>query len=362
MPRKKRLHVVGYYGMSNFGDDLFCDVIEDRASQLFAGFQLKIIGRSRGFGQKLYSSTTIVGSILRMAMGIYSVVRADLIVLGGGSVLWRLSGVRLLQWKLSRLTRTSFQSLGVSIGPFASVVDKLGITEFLESNSRVIVRDKESMTLGVEMGLGAKLQMGGDLAALYRRPPSRRSEVDLHVRIIGLALCNFPGYVEIEDGLLESLATAIHETAVPGREDHIQVLSLNGHPEHGDDELSLRAVEFLVSRGLAATSYCYSDLGVAKIWDLMAALDAMVAVRLHAAISAYLSGVPFALFEYHQKCRDFCDEVGQAESLRWTQVAEGPTHIQVLEDLLRGSRPPSFSPEDYKSRSESIYLFGAESE
>lgn len=355
MSRQRRAYVVGYYGMSNFGDDLFCEVMTSRAPELLSGYNVKIVGNSGRLGRRIYSAPTAIGSIWRLIVGIFAVLRADLIVLGGGSVLWRLDGVRLVQWKLSHFARTAFQSLGVSIGPFAVSTDERGVAEFLDGNDRVIVRDNESLAVAIEMGLGEKVQMGGDLAALYPRTVNQRAELDAHHRTVGVALCNFPEYTEFETEILESFVSAIRASSRPGRQDRISVISLNSHPVYGDDSLSLRAVEHLTASGLAATFHRYSDLGISKTWDLITSLDAMAAVRLHAAIPAYLSGVPFALLEYHPKCKNFCDEIGQDDSLRWTLKSENRNYVDVLEGLLGQPKRTMLSPADYTSRAEKAY-------
>jgi polysaccharide pyruvyl transferase WcaK-like protein len=83
-------------------------------------------------------------------------------------------------------------------------------------------------------------------------------------------------------------------------------------------------------------------------WHSLAACDAVLCVRMHAGITAYLNNVPFALVEYHEKCTDFLDDIGQPSSLRITANAADPDKVVALiERLLRRDGHPTLSPETY---------------
>lgn len=366
MLRKHRAFVVGYYGMSNFGDDLFCEIIRLRSSQLLPGYEVKIVGQFGEAGQagplrsriasRAFSSLSIVGSMWRLTVGLAAVARADVIVLGGGSVLSSLRGVWAIQRRLASITGTSFQAIGVSIGPFANSVDRDSVSRFAKKLDRIVVRDHASLVLGRTMGLGEKIELAGDLAALYPQSDEPLSRPVRTGRLIGLSLCNFEGFgPDAVDGMVTALASAVKSTS-SGGPDHIVVISLNSNSEYGDDELTRIAVEKLRSLGMGTSIVRYGDENVQSIWSLISSLDRLVAVRLHAAVSAYLCEVPFALLEYHQKCTDFCDDVGQDTALRINKSANREATEASIMRLLSTPTPPTSRATEYKERAHSVYF------
>ncbi|MET3769737.1 polysaccharide pyruvyl transferase WcaK-like protein [Marisediminicola sp. UYEF4] len=371
MPRRQRAHIVGYYGMANFGDDLFCEVIRNYASHLLPGLDVKIVGdfaRGKAKGTyleslraQLFSSNSPLGSAVRLAVGLNTVVRADLIVLGGGSVLSSVKGVWSVQNRLAVLCNTSFRALGVSIGPFAADVDRSAISVFANRFDRIVVRDNSSLMNGRELVSPAKVTLGGDLAALYVSPDVKVPRVP-GIRRVGIALCNFPGFTirELKD-LISATVEALALTRSPDVIDHVFVISLNSNVEFGDDELSQLAARELTAANVAVSLIRYADNDVSFIWNLLGSLDALIAVRLHAAICAYMNSVPFVLLEYHQKCRDFCDDIGQLAALRAGAFPSQSSALIKITALLSGSRSTvALAPAEYAARARAIYFEGTQ--
>jgi polysaccharide pyruvyl transferase WcaK-like protein len=77
---------------------------------------------------------------------------------------------------------------------------------------------------------------------------------------------------------------------------------------------------------------------------LAAALNecrAVVSMRLHGAICASLGGTPFALFEYHRKCADFRDDMGQPDAGRLSPDRFPSKIAALVDDPPMAARPPS---------------------
>jgi polysaccharide pyruvyl transferase WcaK-like protein len=71
---------------------------------------------------------------------------------------------------------------------------------------------------------------------------------------------------------------------------------------------------------------------------------------MHAGITAYLTGVPFALVEYERKCTDYLDDIGQPASLRLGGDLSDPAQVeQVIDRLFRREGQPSLAPQTYSS-------------
>jgi polysaccharide pyruvyl transferase WcaK-like protein len=364
MPLPRAL-VVGYYGMSNYGDDLFGTVFRDEGERILPGYRVEVASAPRSAGRgmpaRLAASDSGLGSMLRLTRGIAALARHRMIVLGGGSVLETLSGVRRVQHRLARFTGTRFRAIGVSIGPFAVARDRDEVVAFLSSMDRIVVRDSRSREVAERAGLAGRTVIGGDLAALHT---ARATPAEQHIpapgrtpRRVGLALGGAAGVpAATADALVDGLADAIEATHDPARADQVALLVLNTHPVHGDDLVSARAAERLSSRGLDVTVSRHTSADVDVIWSAIAGLDALVAVRLHAAITAYLTSVPFLIAGSHPKVTDFADDVGQDPRLRVAPDDDVSAARAAVTSLLSRLGIPRVPAADYIARAEHAYL------
>jgi hypothetical protein len=74
---------------------------------------------------------------------------------------------------------------------------------------------------------------------------------------------------------------------------------------------------------------------------------------------AYLEDVPLIIIDYHQKCRDFADDIGLAMAQRITAKRHGESAIgDSLMSLLDGNAAPAISPEVYARQSQDIFKRG----
>ncbi len=130
----------------------------------------------------------------------------------------------------------------------------------------------------------------------------------------------------------------------------VRLLTLNNHPVHGDDELVSIAARDLAARGICVEIVSRADVGVAAMWDAIQTCTAIVAVRLHAAIPAYLCNVPFVLHEYHRKCSDFLHDVGQQAELRIDSETPVSQIKEAIAAALGGGSQPRLNASDYRAR------------
>ena len=68
------------------------------------------------------------------------------------------------------------------------------------------------------------------------------------------------------------------------------------------------------------------------------------------AAATILRGVPFVQVEYHRKCADFVEDIGQPASLRVEGDCADPERIeQVLDRLFQQPEPPRLPPATYSA-------------
>jgi polysaccharide pyruvyl transferase WcaK-like protein len=295
------LSVHGFFGMKNFGDDLFCCAAEQVAGRHFPGARsflaappLDGCGLESLFPQaiptKWFSRPDALGAGIRMMTGSRAFTRTSTLVLAGGSVATRLAGVRRAQAHASRFLPKRWIALGISVGPFVNDADEGMVADFLRRFQFIGVRDTASLERCHDFGLADRAVMMGDLVALLRWPESPDTRTGGRVVMVPCRSAS----AGLWSNMVQLAVDSGHAVAV---------LSLNSHPDYGDDEIARDNHEYLAQSGVDSILLRYQDLGVADAWNLLGGARAVISGRLHGAISAYLQGVPFALIDYQEKCR-----------------------------------------------------------
>jgi polysaccharide pyruvyl transferase WcaK-like protein len=263
------------------------------------------------------------GKAARAVTAIYGVLGCRHVLLGGGSVLNQLQGVRRLQSTLGRFRRTRWSAVGVSVGPFHSKKDEREVQEFIARFHGISVRDGRSLVDAKRLGAGAVSSNGGDLAL----QKETRVAAGTNHRLV------FIPCIGVDEKLQWRFARAIGESVIHlDSIPEIVVLSVNSNTAHGDDELSRRCADLL--EALGAKYLRYVDLGVEETWDLIGSSSWVISGRLHGAITAYRHSVPFVALEYHPKVSDFLDDVHADKDLRVKQDADQDAVAVVLKRLL----------------------------
>ena len=361
----KNVIFTGYYGMQNYGDDLFGVVSAYGAKTWWPQFTPTILGpRIAGQTERFsvpnfisadrYASDGKAGKLIRTLCSTKELLTGGKFVFSGGS-LFSSNRSRIMDMaeRISRLSGKRFSAIGVSIGPFDSRESEAAVASFLRCFEYVSVRDQASYTLLQSYQLDAHIAVGRDLAGIapalagpVEKPPGK-------TRVIGYAPCNIGGKSETAQRIDDLFITAVSKQ----REIRVRIFSLNSHAIHGDQRRSTYVRERLEAAGITVDVIDYAQRGVIDTWRDIAACDAVVSVRLHGAITAYLCGVPFILFEYHKKCSDFLDDIGQSDAVRVrTDDAALASELasdfeQKLLRLFTDQVAPILPPESYAEES-----------
>lgn len=367
-----RTAFTGYYGMRNFGDDLF-GVLCAMAAQSYWRAQPSVVGpplqdapaRStvpRRYPPRWYGSTGVVGKASRWLSFARGLHDCDVLVMGGGSVITARESFRKPMMLSAAGRGVKLAAVGVSIGPFHDERSRESVAEFLQRFSYLSVRDARSHREAQALGVGSITHAGCDLAALLPwltpREPRPAPAPGAPVRI-GIAPCHYredgdyaaaPPKRRWEEQLIATLARLRSTRAVV-----VDVFSLNEHERHGDRALARSLVERLRTEGLEAHWQGYARQDPLRTVDALAACDAVVSARLHGAIVSYLHGVPFMIVDYHPKCRDFADDIGLDASLRVTAKDTDNPFGAALPALLAGELAPRVPPHAYAQRAPDVF-------
>lgn len=338
----KKIAVSGYYGMSNYGDDLFAVTTKLAIEKYWTEHTPIVVGPSTmglpvNYGSfsffpiGVYQKNNRTGKAIRAITILGSAIASDKFVFAGGSLFHSSSSI-INSLVPSVIKKVS--AIGVSIGPFDTIESERKIKDLLNRFEYISVRDRRSFEIANSFQLDCPVNQAGDLALLYPlvEPAFRTNKTPDGRGLIGFTPCNIPSSPDVAKAYCDSFVEfALKENKNGGAE--FCILNLNEHPYYGDQDLCAYAAEQLSNSGVASPIYSYRDLGVNGVWSLISSMSAYVTVRLHGAVTAYLTGTPFHLFEYHQKCTDFLLEIGGDSRVNSVGKIECGLEVPSLADL-----------------------------
>ncbi|WP_417448413.1 polysaccharide pyruvyl transferase family protein [Idiomarina abyssalis] len=327
----------GYYGMKNYGDDLFGTVSMLAAREYWINEHFCLMcpplkgleadyAVPKWFPENIYGSLNTVGKASRLGLLLKSLKQADRYIFCGGSVFSSsASGTRDI---LARFNQRglALSAIGVSIGPFLDVASEKAIKALLQRFEYVALRDHASYEIAKSFGLECPIVLAGDLAGLMPRYFPKMEKHDRSKtctnKMIAFSPCNMP------ESPAKSLSYCIDfiKAIVSVKESlslKVILLNLNGHAVLGDRVLCEYTQQRLQEEyGVESKIVNYSDAGILGIWNIISELDLYISVRLHGAISAFHLNVPFSLVEYHPKCSGFLNDINKRAALRLEEGAE----------------------------------------
>lgn len=305
---KRRVAIVGYYGFGNYGDDLFVLATYQRLLALGYtdehNFKLTFICPSVGsipekhfavLANKypsLYRRDSLSGRAFRFLVKASVLISAEKIVYVGGSLFSGPSRSRTYLERALHHAGIRFYAIGVSVGPFPDNAARVSVLEHLKLFSGIVVRDKRShellQSVNVQATHSPDIVMGLDFPEFDARPVKARTTKQ--ILVIPVELGGVAGKQQEE-----FYTTLCAEAATHG-------LSVSyGFLQIGEAELSKASFK---GRG---NSLSYEGQAE-KFTNVLRQFDYVFTSRLHGAIVAFASGVPFYLFRHHGKCTDFLQD------------------------------------------------------
>ncbi|MGV9825933.1 polysaccharide pyruvyl transferase family protein [Gordonia sp. NPDC003429] len=215
--------------------------------------------------------------------------------------------------------------LGHTLGPFPASrpVTKRIAQRMLCGVGTAVVRDESSLGVAAELGVGG-VQLAPDMAyGIEPRMTDAVAEVVAAMpvpmsRTVVIAMRSHPSLGGAADQrVVGELVTAVDMLVARGDVDHTLVIAHTLGPTAIEDDraVSVALHHALCEDGHSAT-YVDADLSPAELAALYGSAAAMIAVRLHAAILAMLSGTPtFAIAYFSSKSAGVMRQAGQEECI-----------------------------------------------
>ena len=342
----------GWYGAANLGDELILSVFVDwiRAK----GGVPSVISVHPAYTRSVLGADA--ASFVDLAGVVDRVADCDLFVLGGGGLFQnydafdRASLTRFPARNVSQFAQYFFLArelgvptavLGQGVGPLHTNDAREITTEVFAQADACSVRDIESAKLLATLGVERLVPIAPDPAWAFTPSsppidlPARHPQL-AGLRVLAIAVRDWPF-----DALWEgAFATALKDALPQGW----ACLWLDFSRTPSPDPLRVEGSEIahrLVPRlGDGRVHVMWDGMRVEEAYALIAASDAMIAMRLHAALLGHFAGVPVVTLEYDDKVRVLGEDlrVPTSQRLPLARIAEG------LGDALRsvcadGARP-----------------------
>lgn len=348
--KNRSLALAGYYGMKNFGDDLFAYVAVNAAKDFWTREKIVVVSPplhglsanytlTPGFYSDSYNKHSVLGKAVRFVNTIKSAAFNDRYVYCGGSLF--SNGATGSRRYVDRIAGTHLSAVGVSIGPFSSSLAERQVKDSLRKIEFLAVRDRRSYEVAKSFSLDGKVTLAADLAGLIHRympvdvrkitEPVAKNEPFDGFRI-GFSPCNYNGSASSEqlDFCRKFVAAVAKIHAM--RKIEVVVICVNGHHIVGDAALSEMAVKMLSNEGIPVRLVKHESAGVLGTLHEISSLNCYVSARLHGAITAYMCGVPIVIHQHHLKMVDFADDIGLSEEMRFDENGDLFRSIQNMLD------------------------------
>jgi polysaccharide pyruvyl transferase CsaB len=323
--------VLGSYGGRNLGDEaILAGILADLRGRR-PDARIVVFSRNPEHTRQAYPGVEAAAwEGTPRADSANTLARLDLLILGGGGILYDSEARRYLRLVLAGQERgLPVFTYAVGAGPLTDPLDCAMVQESLNGAVEVTVRDDESQLVLEDIGVTRPITVTADPAfllepeefpvALLRREgvrPGRRL-IGMSVREPGRAASRLDvdGYhrllAQIGDFLVQRLEANV--LFVPMERDDIK-------HSHGVLSHMMAADRGRILNG---------DYPPRQLLGLMSHFDMAVGMRLHFLIFAAMAGVPFLPLPYAGKVFDFAQRVGAPALSGMAREVEGPLLAEV---------------------------------
>lgn len=359
------------YDFRNIGDDAFMNVF---AKHILDGNFFSHVSVTSSYLPNMEDTTQITPIYANMTAKrgahLYRLLQNSwpihLFAVVGGSVLHDTCHFEREYWKL-RLLKTlnpkmKVVAVGVSVGPISTRESLSRLEKYLRLFDYISVRDEPSLTILEQLKLSCPVRKHFDLAALLDWQPKAehisKKEIEPAPTTLGIAPCHVHRYragnPDLDTVRCDQIAKAIN--LVANQQDiKIKFFQCNGHSAQGDLP-AIQQIKERLSKQIPVEVVRYSP-NPSYFLEEVARCDAFVAMRLHAAIFAFLTKTPITSLSYHPKCEGFAQEIGLTSSRQVNANAFTPDELSLaIQNTLAEKENGSLTVEEAKESARQHFI------
>ncbi|MDR1438950.1 MAG: polysaccharide pyruvyl transferase CsaB [Clostridiales bacterium] len=329
----------GYYGFHNTGDDAMLMGIISNLRALLPAARLAILSKAPvetalTYRVNSYNRLNIL-RVLRIMSG------SRLFIYGGGNIIQDSTSTRSLLFYLSttqlaKLMGVKVMFFGNGFGPLTGPFNRKVSGKVLNRADAITVR--EELSLRELAALGVTKPMIGltaDPALLVNEiaPPDaidrlfERESIPAGKVYVGFSVRDYPVPGTESKGYLRAIAMSAD--AMAERHGIVPIFIPMEYPR------DVRQIELVMSLMRAKGYIVKNKYPVPQILGVIARMEMMVAMRLHALIFAANLGVPVVAVEYQPKIEGFINYIGQASAGKMENL-KFEALFPLIEEVWRG--------------------------
>ena len=282
--------VSGYIGFDNFGDEAIAKVLTGRLKKSGAE-KITLISSNPEKTAQIHQVNSC-----KMLDFWKSLCEADVLISGGGSLLQDVTSVKSLIYYLgviysALILGKKVEIFAQGIGPINSKIGQI-LTRFALSRAdKISVRDKKSQELLKEWRIEAELVKD---PILELELPHKNQ-----IGVVGIQLRNYP---TLTDKFLNRLAEEIVKNFADKK---IQIISLQ---DSVDLEVCEKFARILKINGRENNVEIVNNLTINDVFECIANLEYLVAMRFHANVVGIKAGVKTLAINYDIKVKKLAEE------------------------------------------------------
>lgn len=305
-----RIVISGYYGSKNAGDEAMLAAMLEVLEELDPKLHITVISADPRDTETRHHVASI--SWLNLPAIAWSLVRADLLLSGGGSLLQNVTSRRSLYYymgiiAMARLFGARVMLYAQGIGPIEGDLPRRMMRWLGNCVNLITVRDQGSLEELDRLGIKKpSIECTAD-PVLGIRPVDRQIgasilrdyEVDHTEPIVGISVRDWQGWTHYKKVLAQTADRIVREL-------HARVVFLPmQYPE------DVNAARSIVETMQENCTVLKGDYTTREFLSLVGNMDLMIGIRLHALIFAGVMGVPMIGISYDPKIDRFLASVGE---------------------------------------------------
>lgn len=341
MPRKYQAYLVGYYGMKNSGDDaLMYAAISAIKSSLSC--ENILVGLYGDYNRDTWSANTTQLKDNQAFPGENRLVhykaslQSDRIIFGGGSVFHSEKDINLKRHMMLLSNAKKSRAVGVGLGPFVNKAAEIACGKFLNECGYIGVRDNKSFHIAKRLAPNANVHKTFDLApclvssADYKLSQKKRKGIALTLCSVAIDSMGNTDE-EKEQQRYDKLAALINRIYAFTKEP-ITLIDFNGHSQLGDWHINNNLIKRLNTE-VKVTVKSYERDPILLL-NSLSEFKTIISMRLHGSILGYLAKTPVFSINYHQKCKEWCDDIGMP--YQYQSDLENVNSDQFISQIIEG--------------------------
>ena len=333
----KKIIIIGNYGDGNIGDEAILDELVDEIADAQKHLvEIVVPSRNPGKLQELHANKI---RAISPAGIIKEFISADTIILGGGTVFSRYSGIyiyfSLFLILLSRISGKHAFFKGIGISGNVPLMLRILIKFTIRFVEGISTRDIESFAIFKNMGFRNNMSIVPDYGSRMIAADNRlieqilsKENIKRNELLVGLSM-NYHRDEKINEEMIQFIPETI-DWIIDNYNAHIIFFtfcpSFSCGGKKSDRDLGIQLLENVQNKN----KFKLLDYYIHKeTIGLIGKMDIFVGMRYHSQVFAHKQGIPLIGISYDDKCRRFLDE-NHLEGLDISDAIAYPEKFRML--------------------------------